>query len=208
MKNLIKEVKGNIYGMGVYCFKAGDKILYVGSGMLNDRLQSHLYNFKRGLYEDTNKAILQKVYNLGELEFEVLKFSENNSKYLNGSKEEREVIQKSLEVLEQFYVNLYKDTICNKMMSIRKWSSNKDNTSTYKRREANRGSKNPNNKYDSEIIANVIWLKQNGLKPRKIVELLQENNIDINKKYISQIGVKKWIYTNPIKPTWYKSVEV
>lgn len=93
-------------------------------------------------------------------------------------------------------------------MSIRKWSSNKDNTTTYKRRKANRGSKNPNNKYDSELIANVIWLKQNGLKPRKIVELLFKHDIDINKKYISQIGVKKWIYTEAIKPTWYESVEV
>lgn len=38
--------------MGVYCFKNDKEILYVGSGMLNDRLQSHLYNLKRGLYEE------------------------------------------------------------------------------------------------------------------------------------------------------------
>nr|WP_321026993.1 hypothetical protein [Clostridium neonatale]DAW05985.1 MAG TPA: GIY-YIG nuclease superfamily protein [Caudoviricetes sp.] len=203
MKNLLKEVKGNIYGMGVYCFKTEDKILYVGSGMLNDRLQAHLFNLKRGLYESTNKAILQKEYNNGELEFEVLKFSENNSTYLNGSKEEREAIQKALEVLEQFYVNLYKESLCNKMMSIKKFSSNKDNTTSWKRRLANKGSKNPNNKYDTELIANILWLKMKGLKPKKIMELLLEHDIKIKTTYISQLGVQKWIYLEAKKPEWF-----
>lgn len=203
MNNLLKEVKGNIYGMGVYCFKAGDKLLYVGSGMLNDRLQAHLYNLKRGLYESTNKAILQKEYNNGELEFEVLKFSENNSTYLNGSKEEREAIQKALEVLEQFYVNLYKETICNKMMSIKKFSSNKDNTTSWKRRMANKGSKNPNSKYDTELIANILWLKEQGIKPKKIMEMLLERDIKIGNTYISALGVQKWIYLEAKKPNWF-----
>lgn len=205
MKNLLKEVKGNIYGMGVYCFKVDDKILYVGSGMLNDRLQAHLYNLKRGFYEDTNKAILQKEYNNGNLVFEVLKFSENNSIYLNGSKEEREAIQKSLEVLEQFYVNLYKDTICNKMMSIKKSSSSKDNKTSWKRRIANKGSNNPNNKYDTELIANILWLKEHGIKPKKIMEILLERDINIGNSYISQLGVQKWVYMQSKKPEWFES---
>lgn len=203
MKNLLKEVKGNIYGMGVYCFKTEDKILYVGSGMLNDRLQAHLFNLKRNKYEGTNKDILQKTYNIGELKFEVLKFSENNSIYLNGSKEEREAIQKALEVLEQFYVNLYKETICNKMMSIKKFSSNRDNTTSWKRRMANKGSKNPNSKYDTELIANILWLKEQRIKPKKIMEMLLERDIKIGNTYISSLGNTKWIYTTAKKPEWF-----
>lgn len=205
MKNLLKEVQGNIYGMGVYCFKdaRNNKVLYVGSGMMNDRMQSHLYNLKRNKYEGTNKDILQKTYNIGELTFEVLRFSENNSEYLNGTIGERNAIQKSLEVLEQFYVDLYKDTICNKFMSIKKYSTSPDNKTSWKRRIANKGSNNPNNKYDTELIANVLWLKMQGLKPKKIVELLLENDINIKKNYISQLGVQKWIYLEPKKPEWF-----
>lgn len=121
MKNLLKEVEGNIYGMGIYCFKDIDnKILYVGSGMMNDRLQTHLYNLKRGLYENNNKKILQHTYNCGNLIFEVLHFSENNTTYLNGTNGERKAIQKSLET---FYIDLYKDTICNLYKRITKTSS-------------------------------------------------------------------------------------
>lgn len=206
MKNLLKEVKGNIYGLGVYCLRDDKEVLYVGSGMMNDRLQSHLYMLKRGKYEGTNKDILQRKYNIGELSFEVLHFSENNSMYLNGTDEERKAIQQSLEVLEQFYYNIYKETVCNKISKIRKFSTSPDSSTSWKRRIANKGSKNPNSKYDSELIANILYLKEQGLKPKQIIELLLENDIDVNKSYISRIGVDRWIYVQSKRPSWYVEV--
>lgn len=204
MKNLLKEVNGNIYGLGVYCFKDEEgKIIYCGSGMINDRLQSHLYNLKRGFYEDTNKDILQKKYNLGLLSFEVLHFSENNSEYLHMTDKEKQAVQKALEVMEQFYVNLYRDTICNKQMVVKKFSTSPSRLSTYKRRMANIGNKNPNCLYDEKIIAEVLWLKLNDYKPKEISQLIEENyGIDINSKYISAIGLSKWIHIEGKKPNW------
>lgn len=204
MKSLLKSVNGNIYGLGVYCFKDEEKILYVGSGMMNDRLQSHLYNLKRGLYENTNKDILQNKYNIGELSFEVLHFSENNSEYINGTDAKRKAIQKSLEVLEQFYVNMYKDTICNKVINIKKHSSNTNALTTIKRRNANLGQLNPHNKYSEDLIAEILWLKMNGYKPREI-EVFYEG---IKANYIGAIGVSKWVHMQPKKPKYIKNKEV
>lgn len=205
MKNLLKEVKGNIYGMGAYCFKDGDGIVrYVGSGMLNDRLQSHLYALKRGLYEGTNKDVLQREYNFGNLVFEVLKFSTNNSEYLNGTEQKRIDVQESLQVLEQFYYELYKDTVCNVISKIHKFSTSPSKETTERRRYINSQSKNPNNKYDEKLIANILYLKEQGLKPKKIIELLLEQDIDVNKGYISSIGVTKWIELESKCPEWYK----
>lgn len=204
MKNLLKNVEGNIYGLGVYCFKnAEGKVLYVGSGMINDRLQSHLYNLKRGLYEDTNKSILQKTYNVGLLSFEVLHFSENNSEYLHMSDEEKQAVQKALEVLEQMYVNLYKDTICNKFRHITKWSTSPTVETTLRRREANVGANNPNCGHDPELVANILWFKEQGFKPKKIVEMLLEHDIEVTNRYISTLGVKRWIYLQGKKPDWF-----
>lgn len=201
MKNLLRKVEGNIYGLGVYCFKDVEgKVLYVGSGMMNDRLQTHLYNLKRGLYEDTNKKILQHTYNCENLSFEVLHFSENNSEYLNGTDNERMAIQESLETLEQFYYNLYKDTCCNKIKKITKWGSSPSLETTYKRKMANRGNKNPNCKYSEKMIAEILWLKMNGYKPKQIEEMY----MDIKASYISNIGVTKWIHLDPIKPDFIK----
>ncbi len=208
MRNLLRKVKGNINGMGIYCFKdINGKILYVGSGMMNDRLQTHLYNLKRGLYENSNKKVLQHTYNCGNLIFEVVHFSENNTTYLNGTNEERKAIQESLETLEQFYVNLYKDTICNLHKRITKTSSSPNRLTTYKRRKANLGSKNPNAKYNEKMIAEILWLKQNDYRPKEISKIIEDNyKIDIKKTYISSIGVQKWIHLEPSKPDFIKDV--
>lgn len=199
MKNLLKEVKGNIYGLGCYSFvDENGTILYVGSGMMNDRLQSHLYNLKRGLYEGTNKDILQRKYNLGELSFEVLHFSENNATYINGTPSERKAIQEALEVLEKFYIDMYKDTICNKARTVRKTSSSPDEETTLKRRQANIGRNNPNKKYDEKIIREILWMKMNGYKPKEIEKFYE----DIKANYIAAIGVSKWIHIEPLKPSF------
>lgn len=205
MKSLLTSVKGNIYGLGVYCFKNAttDEILYVGSGMMNDRLSTHLYNLKRDKYANTNKDILQKEYNRSNLCFEVLHFSENNDVYLHANKQTKSDIQKSLETMEQFYVNLYKNTICNKIMRIRKTSSEGNEETKIKRRKANKGINNPRCKYAESLIANVIWLKENGYKAKDIVELVKTNEgVDLKSTYIPSVGVYKWINTQAVKPSW------
>lgn len=208
MKNLLKNVEGNIYGLGVYCFKDTDgKVLYVGSGMINDRLQSHLYSLKRGRYEDTNKSILQKTYNVGLLSFEVLHFSENNSEYLHMSDSEKEAVQKALETLEQMYVNLYKDTICNKFRHITKWSTSPNEETTLRRRNANIGANNPNCGHDEKLVANILWFKEQGFKPKQIVEMLLEHDIEVTNRYISSLGVKRWIYLDAKKPEWFNEAK-
>ncbi len=204
-------VEGNIYVAGVYQMRTKNGVvLYVGSSIeINDALSSrHLYNLKRGKYADTNKRILQDAYDREDLIFEVIHKSAFADEVRNMTMQQKEDLQKALSVIEQFNIELNKATVCNKQRTVTKHSSSPNKLTTYKRRQANTGVNNPNNKYDSEIIANILYLKEKGLKPKKIVELLLEHDIDIKSSYISQLGVKKWIYTNPIKPVWYESVEV
>lgn len=202
MRNKMKSVTGNIYGLGIYCIKANGKVLYVGSGMMNDRLSSHLYYLKRDRYKDTNKEILQVYYDMGELEFEVLHFSEHNAEYETMSIMKKENLQEALGTLEEFYMNLYKDTICNKQKTVKKHSSNKNATSTYLRRRANLGGNNPNSKYGEILIAEILWLKENGYKPKQIELLLEKQGVDISNAYISALGVQKWIHLDSKKPSW------
>ena len=192
MKNLIKEVRGNIYGMGVYCFESDGKVLYVGSGMLNDRLQSHLYNMKRGLYEGSNKDILQRQYNIGELSFKVLHFSENNSTYINGTQLERKAIQKALQVLEQFYYNMYKDTICNQVSVIKKFTTSPTPEVTERRRQSNLAERNPNAKFTVEQVKEIKRLLDDGLDYQEIADKFNSTY-----GYIAQIkNGYKWASVN------------
>jgi hypothetical protein len=205
------KVIGNIYGMGVYCFKDKDgEIVYVGSGMMNDRLSNYKTQFANNKYKGTNKEVLQDLYNKGDLTFEVLHYSENNSEYINGSKEFKKAIQQSLEVLEQFYYNLYKDTCCNKITNIHKWSTSPSEDTTAKRSEINKGSNNPNSKYNEELVCNVLYLKNKGVKPRVIKDIIyQEFGIDISSHYIYCIGNTKWVHISPKYDAWMnKYIEV
>lgn len=199
---MVKTV-GNIYGMGVYCFKDLEGIIkYVGSGMMNDRLQAHLSKLKNNKYKDTNKDILQELYNKDELKFEVLHYSENNSDYINGSKEYKKAVQLGLEVLEQFYYNLYKDTCCNKIGNIHKTSSSPTIEVTLRRRELNSGINNPSNIYSEELIRNILYLKDI-FNVRQIKEIImKEFNINISNNYIYNIGNTKWVNIKPLYSKW------
>lgn len=197
MKNKM-EVKGDIYIAGVYAMvqKDEEKVLYVGSALeCNDALSRHLHYLKRGLYTGTNKEVLQKEYDLNNLEFVILKQSEFTDKVSEMGIKDRKNVQKSLEVLEQFYYNLNKDTACNSHKIIRKHSSNKNGVSTFRRRQANLGTKNPNAKYEEELIRNIIWLKENTeLKNKEISELILDKlEVEIKPAYIAAIGNTKWI---------------
>ncbi|MFR5264469.1 hypothetical protein [Clostridium sp.] len=209
MKNKM-VVEGNVRVAGVYAMyiteNGQEKILYIGSAIeINDALSRHLYHLKRGLYANTNKAILQRFYDLEELRFKVLRESKLVDKISEMSLKDKEAVQRSLEVLEQFYINLYRDTICNKMMIVRKHSSNKNSTSTYKRRRSNLGSKNPNSKFDEEIVSGILWLKENGYKAKDIKRFYE--SYDINDSYICRIGVNRWIHLEPKKPNFIKDGE-
>ncbi|NFE72553.1 hypothetical protein FC758_01240 [Clostridium botulinum] len=205
-------VEGNIYVAGVYQMRTKNGVvLYVGSAIeINDALSSrHLYNLKRGKYADTNKRILQDAYDREDLIFEVIHKSAFADEVRNMTMQQKEDLQKALGVLEEFYIDLYKDTVCNSQYSVTKHSSSPNAETTLKRRIANKGTNNPNCKYDEVIISEILYFKLMGYKPKKIMNLIQGHyEIEIGNSYISQIGVKKWIYTEPIKPIWYESVEV
>lgn len=199
------EVQGNIYQAGVYGIKTRDeKILYVGSSIeINDALSRHLYNLKRGNYNDTNKRILQDSYDRGDLIFFIIRESALNSEIGNMSIKEKEAVQESLSVLEQFYINLYKDTVCNKHKRVTKSSSNHDKETTMKRRQANSGNKNPNSKYDETMIAEILWFKENNYKCKDIEEIIEKHyNIKVKSTYIWNLGVHKWINLESKKPEW------
>lgn len=204
MKNKMVVV-GDIYVAGVYAMKDAEGIVkYIGSGLnCNDRLSSHLYFLNRNLYSGTNKQELQDIYDRGELTFEIIKISESNSEVFNMTSEKKKALQEALSVLESFYIELYKDTICNKQKSVKKHSSNRDELSTLKRRKANIGTKNPNCKNDVLLIANIIWLKNNGYENREIEALI---NGVIKKEYISQLGKGKWNHIKPVKPEWIDKI--
>ncbi|MBU3098727.1 MULTISPECIES: GIY-YIG nuclease family protein [Clostridium] len=202
MKNLM-NVNGIVNVAGVYGMRVKDteEYLYIGSGIeVNDALSRHLYNLKRGLYSTTNKAILQEKYDLGVLVFEVIKESEHNESVKDMSVKQKEDLQVVLGILEKFYIDLYKKSICNSQMFVKKHSSNKNAATTLKRRKANLGKKNPNSKYSELMIREILWLKLNGYTPIQIQELYSE--YAIKSTYIYHIGINKWIHLEPIKPSF------
>jgi hypothetical protein len=117
--------------------------------------------------------------------------------------EEKIALQKALSTLEEMYIKLYEKSICNSQKSVTKHSSNHNSFSTYKRRIANSGEKNPRVVYDEALVSNILYLKQIGIKPKKIIELLLEHDIKVTNAYISRLGVDRWVYLEPLKPEWY-----
>lgn len=201
-------VEGNIYVAGVYAMCTRDGIiLYVGSGIeCNDCLSRHNYSLKRGLYTDKNKRPLQEAYDREDLIFKIIKISEFSKDVRNMTIEERKDLQKVLGVLEKFYIDLYKETICNKQRTVTKTSSSPNKMTTYKRRQANTGSNNPHAKYSEVIIAEILYFKLMGYKPKQIMKLIEgQYGIEIGNSYISAIGVQKWIHLEAKKPEWFES---
>lgn len=202
-------VQGNIYIAGVYAIGTKEgKVLYIGSSIeCNDALSRHLYNLKRNYYADSNKRPLQEAYDREDLVFKIIHESAHADEVRNMTLQQKEDLQKALGVLEEFHIGL-NNTVCNKMRKIAKWSTSPTPETTLKRKKANTGSKNPNVKYDEELVANIMFLKEKGFKPREIVEMLLEHDIEVHNNYISQIGVYKWIHLESKKPEWYSESEV
>ena len=202
----MKVTKEEIYTAGVYGLRVEDSedYLYIGSGIrINESLGRHTYFLKRGLYADTNKAILQEKYDLGVLEFVVIKESEHKDMIKDMTVEQKESLQEVLSVLELFYINLYKKTICNSQTTVKKHSSNRDEFSTIKRRLANQGVLNPNHKFEEELVANILWLKLNGYTTKEI-QAFYEDMSDIN---IQRFGVIRWTHLEAKKPSFIDEIE-
>ena len=197
-----KEVKveGNIYGAGVYCFVTEEdgEVLYVGSSLeMNDALSRHLFHLKKNNYYDTNKRALQLAYDREDLTFWVLNFAADSEYIRDCSKKDKAEMQNYIGILEEYCIDYYEETVCNLQKYVTKHSSNKNKVTSYKRRMSNIAENNPNCKYSEEIIANIIWLKINGYKPKEIAKIMSKIGVDIKNSYISQIGTVKWIFTEP-----------
>ncbi|MBW9169752.1 hypothetical protein K2F43_00865 [Clostridium estertheticum] len=203
MKNKMKIV-GNIYTYGVYGVQTTEgEMIYVGSGEINCCLGRHLHFLKRGLYATTNKAEMQRLYDMDCLEFHVIHESEQKNVYKTFTIEQRNQLDKAMSVLEQFYIEMYRDTICNSHNTVKRHSSNHDANTTEKRRLVNTGELNPMNKYSEELISNILWLKESGYMPIDIMKLINKQvDITMSKEYIKIIGVQKWIYAEAKKPSW------
>lgn len=202
--NEVKTI-GDIYNAGVYALRdlSTNKIIYIGSSLeMNDRKSYHLNQCKNNRYNKKSKQAVQDAFNNNLLAFEVLKVSVSSKEVRNANDIQKDALRQALNKLEMFYIDLY-NPVCNVHRRVTQVSSNKDNNSTIKRIKANTFSKNPNAKHSEELIANILYLKEQGLKPRQIITLLLEQDIDINKGYISQIGVSKWTGLESKCPKWY-----
>ncbi|MDF2820201.1 MAG: hypothetical protein K0R15_642 [Clostridiales bacterium] len=211
MKKKYMEIVGenSIYNAGVYQFetKLEGKVLYVGSAIDigNSCLSRHLYNLRRGLYMENNKRPIQEAWDRDDLCMRVIFVSASTNDVKDMTTEEKESLQIALSLIEEVNINLNRLTVCNSHFKVSKHSSNKkDDTTSSLRHDINLGSLNPNVKYDETIIANILYLKEQGLKPKQIIELLLQQDIDVNTGYISQLGVFKWCHLESIKPDWYK----
>lgn len=201
-------IKGEINVAGVYEMATKDGIiLYNGSALeVNDALSRHLYNLKRGYYMDTNKRPLQEAYDREDLVFYVIHKSAYNDEVRNMTTKQKEDLQKALGVIEQLNIALNKKTVCNCQKSVLKHSSNKDEYSTIRRHNSNVGNKNPHVKYDEKLIAEILWLKENGYKPKQIEKIYSDYGI--KSSYIAAIGIWKWAELEPIKPDFIKEKEI
>ncbi len=193
MKKEIKAVgKTNVAGV----YKISDvkgNIFYIGSSCeVGDALSRHKHSLSRGLYGKGNKKAMQDEFdNNGLLLFEVIKVSASNSDVAKMNKRERADLQIALEMLEQFYINVYKDsnTLCNKIMRVKKWSTSPTQKTTEARRKSNQGSNNPNcTKFTEDDIKQIKQLLLDDVSYKEIAD-----RFDTTVTYISSIKTgQRW----------------
>lgn len=178
-RRLIKIKTINVCGAyGIYYIENNNKIfIYVGSSKeCNDSYSRHKHFLEKDKYKNTNKRQMQKIFNEEDLYFTILE---------ECSEEDRLQI-------ETKYINLYKDTIVNKEQHGKSRRSKPTIEETLKRRRANIGTRNPNCKYDIEIIMEIKEMINMGLSNTEI-----SKKTGINRNYISQIRTgQKWSCVN------------
>lgn len=204
MKKTIKVKEGTNYRVwGVYALidRATNNILYIGSGDIADRKTYHAWAINNNKYKNTNKEILQNkdlildvlwesTYTNKAKKIAIIKRkdrTEEQIKFLND-------MQKELEIFENMYINMFKDTVCNSIKATKKYKRHSNNnTETYKRKLSNLGERNPNcTKLKEQDVIRILELyyKEN----KKVKDIAKMFNIAVNHAY-HILEEKKWHYT-------------
>lgn len=160
--------KGKINVCGVYgIFTKDDECKYIGSSKeVNDAYSRHKSNLNNGEYVDTNKQVLQDLYNKEDLYFKVLEICK-----------EYERVAK-----ETIYIKQYKKTSCNSDGNGKARTSSSTEEETLKRRNANAGEKNPHNTKLSEddVIQIKLYIKNRTYRDRELAKMYNVSLSHIN----------------------------
>lgn len=170
---LVNGNKSDIYNAGVYCLKEidTDKVLYVGSSKeMNDAKTRHTNKCKYNKYNNKSKQPIQNAWNNNNIALEVLKISASSPDVKNANSKQEEALREALSRLEMFYIDLFKP-VCNVQTRVTHSSSNKDESSTYKRKLANSGEMNPNcSKFTEQQIREIKAMLRDEVPYQEIAE--------------------------------------
>lgn len=131
----LRSVPG-VYGL----FNKDDVCLYPGSAKeVNDAYSRHRDNLIKGKYKNTNKDILQETFDNGILFFKILELC-NESERLDR---------------EQYYMDKYKETICNRDTKAKARQTEVTEEEHMRRSSANAGENNPRARLTDTQIAEI-----------------------------------------------------
>ncbi len=142
---------GELNKCGIYKITNGHGVVkYIGGAKeCNDAYSRHNSNLINGEYAETNKHLLQVLFNTEDLYFSVLE----------------ECSESELDSLETKYIKMYKDTIVNKDSKGKRRTTKSTPEETEKRRKANNGTKNPHNiKLSESDVLEIKEKLQKGIK--------------------------------------------
>lgn len=203
-ENLDKKYAG-VYAL--YVVENGHKKpLYVGSSIeIQDRLSNHLCYLRQGNYRYKE---IQEAFNNGTLKFVVLDTItfKDGANVVNLDADKKEYVFYALSRMEEFYMELFKDTILNKQKKVKQHSTaNKE-----LRSKLNSGENNPACKYSKKLVQEIIWLRDVAkLKVGEIVRFVKNiHNVDIANATIYSFGKHKWKDLKGIKPEWFNMEEI
>lgn len=173
--------KGLIGKYGVYIIKIEGIVRYVGSGELESRYSNHKSRLKNNKHGKKLQKLYDEAGGLEVFEFEVLKYCNKSDTY----------------ILEQEYMQLYKDTIVNKkgINSTKKQIRRGKSASKHKEkfRELFQGENNPNAKLSIEdVIVIKTYMRDKVYTDREIAKMF---NISISHVNSIRNGLK-WASVN------------
>lgn len=163
---------------GVYAIIFDGVIRYIGSSVnIESRKSNHLANLRKGIHK--NKK-LQKIYDeLGEehLAFYVLDYCDTESLY----------------ILENYHIQIHKDTIVNRGRVIKTDKYVRDEKESRQFREKMskimRGEGNPNAQLTEKEAIKIIEMKNKGVEYKDIAD-----KFNIRESYVADIGRIRWRY--------------
>lgn len=175
------RIEGNIYVSGVYGIYVKSKngrreYLYVGSSKeCNDAKSRHQSMMRYGRYADTNKELLQRYWDSDiDMYFSVIEEVTNYSDRVEA---------------EQYYIDMYKDSICNGDDVAKVRNSYITPEETRRRSEANSGENNPMSKLRKKQVDEIRYLwEHTDMKQVEIAKLFKISPNHAN----SIIRGRKW----------------